>query len=272
MRFIVCGHPSRPPPLRTPLCPAGHLPTRGEIGCHYDRRQSPKLQKGCKRRGRLISPLEGEMSGRTEGGAKGHRAIRIYHYTCLIFATPGFSTVWPLKVGKDGRPQARSSSKLRATLRPSVRRFLFPPVPLLPEPHPEPAEGGSHSDQVQCSSRGLCAFYRHAGVIVPPGEPPGGTSPAMMPRQHHSGGAGSSPRNHRHDRCSRWEELTGIMEEGRKAWIKGEKKNAESAKIGGFRRLTGAILSTFGGRPTTSSSPTLSASFSSRGREWRRFH
>jgi hypothetical protein len=38
---------------------------------------------------------------------------------------------------------------------------------------------GSHSKQVRCSSRGLCTFYRHAGVIVPPGEPPDGTSPAV---------------------------------------------------------------------------------------------
>jgi hypothetical protein len=35
------------------------------------------------------------------------------------------------------------------------------------------------------------------------------------------------------------------MEEGRNAWIKGEKKNAKNAEISGFRRLTGANLSTF---------------------------
>ncbi len=103
---------------------------------------------------------------------------------------------------------------------------------------------GSHSEQVRCSSRGLCAFYRHAGVIVPPGEPPDGTSPAMMPRQHHGGGAGSSPRNHRHDRCSRWEELTGIMEEGKRAWRERAQKIAGSAEIGGFGRQPGAGLST----------------------------
>ena len=46
-------------------------PTRGEIGCHLG--VSPILQRcriGTKRRRLLISPLVGEMSGRTEGGAK----------------------------------------------------------------------------------------------------------------------------------------------------------------------------------------------------------
>jgi hypothetical protein len=89
---------------------------------------------------------------------------------------------------------------------------------------------GSHSEQVRCSSRGLCTFYRHAGVIVPPGEPPGGTSPAAMPRRHHGGGAGSSPRNHRHDRCSRWEELTGSMEEGQEAWRKTREEKCQKRK------------------------------------------
>jgi hypothetical protein len=45
----------------TPLCPAGHLPLKGG-----DRLSLRLLRK----RGRLISPLEGEMSGRTEGGAR----------------------------------------------------------------------------------------------------------------------------------------------------------------------------------------------------------
>ena len=53
----------------TPLCPAGHLPLKGGdwqlqpwrfIVGPGDWRKSPQ---------RRISPLEGEMSGRTEGGA-----------------------------------------------------------------------------------------------------------------------------------------------------------------------------------------------------------
>jgi hypothetical protein len=143
-------------------------------------------------------PLEGEMSGRTEGGAKGRRTIRICHRTCSTLATlpsgPGHCSV-----GKRGARPCLPNIKTCATLAPRWR-FLFPPVSLLPK---------------RSSASGLCAFYRHAGVIVPPGEPPDGTSPAMMPRRHHGGGAGSSPRNHRHDRCSRWEELATIMDEGR---------------------------------------------------------
>ncbi|PSJ56741.1 hypothetical protein C7I84_19750 [Mesorhizobium ephedrae] len=61
--------------LRTPLCPAGHLPRKGgDWQLH-----SPRFfSNACDRRnqsGRPISPLAGEMSGpfdklRTEGGAK----------------------------------------------------------------------------------------------------------------------------------------------------------------------------------------------------------
>ncbi|TPN91322.1 precorrin-3B synthase, partial [Mesorhizobium sp. B1-1-5] len=45
-------------------------PTGGEIGRHRGFRQSPTLQTGRRRPRRPISPLVGEMSGRTEGGAK----------------------------------------------------------------------------------------------------------------------------------------------------------------------------------------------------------
>src|SRR5690606_2586197 len=54
-----------------PLCPAGHLPHEGGdwlmqmislIAGVANKTMSPKL---------LIAPLVGEMSGRTEGGAKG---------------------------------------------------------------------------------------------------------------------------------------------------------------------------------------------------------
>ncbi|RWN64328.1 MAG: lytic murein transglycosylase [Mesorhizobium sp.] len=51
-----------------PLCPAGHLPTRGKISRH----QRPWPIFGVARREPVsklaISPLVGEMSGRTEGG------------------------------------------------------------------------------------------------------------------------------------------------------------------------------------------------------------
>ncbi|ECI7685962.1 lytic murein transglycosylase [Salmonella enterica subsp. enterica] len=52
----------------TPLCPAGHLPLKGgdrspvAISPVFNGAEGPRWIK-C-----LISPLEGEMSGRTEGG------------------------------------------------------------------------------------------------------------------------------------------------------------------------------------------------------------
>ncbi|ARP62320.1 hypothetical protein A9K65_002150 [Mesorhizobium sp. WSM1497] len=54
----------------TPLCPAGHLPLKGGDW------QLRSLQSSCDAEGwrkpsqHPISPLEGEMSGRTEGGAQ----------------------------------------------------------------------------------------------------------------------------------------------------------------------------------------------------------
>jgi hypothetical protein len=59
-----------------PLWPAGHLPHKGGD------RQLRSLRSFCnwgdwrKAKRRLISPLVGEISGRTEGGAKGRCALR----------------------------------------------------------------------------------------------------------------------------------------------------------------------------------------------------
>jgi len=62
-------------PLITPLCPAGHLPLKGGD------RLSPLLPPSIIGAGFMleqaagtISPLEGEMPGRAEGGA---RSIRL---------------------------------------------------------------------------------------------------------------------------------------------------------------------------------------------------
>ncbi|RWD96296.1 MAG: hypothetical protein EOS40_33475 [Mesorhizobium sp.] len=59
--------------LRAPLCPAGHLPLKG--GDQMSRGLSP-ISNGARRSEAPklpISPLEGEMSGRTEGGASRRR-------------------------------------------------------------------------------------------------------------------------------------------------------------------------------------------------------
>ena len=151
---------------------------------------------------------------------------------------------WMGKTG--GRRLAHLANYVRPCGRPSgdfcSRLFRCSPSLALNLPK------GSHSGQVQRSSRGLCASFRHAGVIVPPGEPLGRTSPAAMPRQHRSGGAGSSPRNHRHDRCSRSEELTGSMDQGKGAWRKTRKENTESQEEYGSGGTSGANLSTLSPR------------------------
>ncbi|RWO85717.1 MAG: hypothetical protein EOQ95_23740 [Mesorhizobium sp.] len=57
------------PSQATPLWPAGHLPLKG--GDWQFRRRLLPVPVGNWRKpsGNPISPLEGEMSGRTEGGA-----------------------------------------------------------------------------------------------------------------------------------------------------------------------------------------------------------
>ncbi|RWN56742.1 MAG: lytic murein transglycosylase [Mesorhizobium sp.] len=59
----------------TPLWPAGHLPLKG--GDLPSRLISPiSTAAGWAMRPELpISPLEGEMSGRTEGGERRHRVV-----------------------------------------------------------------------------------------------------------------------------------------------------------------------------------------------------
>ncbi|TPM27547.1 lytic murein transglycosylase [Mesorhizobium sp. B2-3-5] len=54
---------------RAPLCPAGHLPHKGEIGRYCGLRQFSTLQKKSRRPSCQSPHLGGEMSGRTEGGA-----------------------------------------------------------------------------------------------------------------------------------------------------------------------------------------------------------
>ncbi|TPL91318.1 hypothetical protein FJ948_17110 [Mesorhizobium sp. B2-3-12] len=59
----------RKPARGAPLCPAGHLPHEG--GDWMSRRLSPlsKVERDAPALKLPISPLVGEMSGRTEGGA-----------------------------------------------------------------------------------------------------------------------------------------------------------------------------------------------------------
>ncbi|CCV10281.1 conserved hypothetical protein [Mesorhizobium sp. STM 4661] len=55
--------------LRAPLCPAGHLPHEGGDWNSAADAVFAALKNLLKRGRHLISPLVGEMSGRTEGGA-----------------------------------------------------------------------------------------------------------------------------------------------------------------------------------------------------------
>jgi len=61
----------------TPLCPAGHLPLKG--GDWLPRLLSPIVDVARElpvQAAGVISPLEGEMAGRPEGGAKGRPLLQ----------------------------------------------------------------------------------------------------------------------------------------------------------------------------------------------------
>ncbi|RWK56208.1 MAG: lytic murein transglycosylase [Mesorhizobium sp.] len=55
--------------MNTPLWPAGHLPLKGGDRQPYRRHLPFNLENRATAATRLISPLEGEMAGRPEGGA-----------------------------------------------------------------------------------------------------------------------------------------------------------------------------------------------------------
>ncbi|RUX29246.1 hypothetical protein EOA13_14250 [Mesorhizobium sp. M7A.F.Ca.US.011.01.1.1] len=55
--------------LRTPLCPAGHLPRKGGDRMSFRLSLTSNVAGWAAISKLPISPLAGEMSGRTEGGA-----------------------------------------------------------------------------------------------------------------------------------------------------------------------------------------------------------
>jgi len=57
----------------TPLCPAGHLPLKGGDRTAAWAVPSFDIPNVARHLKPLISPLEGEMSGRAEGGVLGRR-------------------------------------------------------------------------------------------------------------------------------------------------------------------------------------------------------
>ena len=71
----------------TPLCPAGHLPLKGgDRQLRYDR-QFGNVGVWRKQKCQPISPLEGEMSGRTERGVHTHPFLATFFgFDALAFS------------------------------------------------------------------------------------------------------------------------------------------------------------------------------------------
>jgi hypothetical protein len=158
----------------------------------------------------------------------------------LLFATlpsgPGCCQRTDLqgrRSGKTGGRRLAHLSNLRASSRPPAgdfcSRLLAAPRQYLASAL---ATAATALSEIQAGP--VCALSPHAGVIMPPGKPDGGSSPASRLRLPRGGGAGPSPRNHRHDRCSRREELTRIMTQRRKAWRKGSEESLTMQESEGF--------------------------------------
>ena len=96
-----------------PLCPAGHLPHMG--GDRQFRRlaQSCNVDDWRKPSGRPISPPVGEMSGRTEGGAKERKPFiyQVFLTACRLPAPPSPHRWYPnaLPRGSAGRSSPRNA-------------------------------------------------------------------------------------------------------------------------------------------------------------------
>jgi len=78
-------------PSHPPLSCRTSPPQGGRLaGIAASANRQSRRNKGSRRRGRLISTLEGEMSGRTEGGAKRRKPFRIQHTARSALATLPF--------------------------------------------------------------------------------------------------------------------------------------------------------------------------------------
>ena len=76
----------------TPLCPAGHLPLKGGDRSAARFRPSQRLRMKRQKGLLLISPLEGEMPGRAEGG-KPHAPPSTMNRTTSRKSTPSYESV-----------------------------------------------------------------------------------------------------------------------------------------------------------------------------------
>jgi hypothetical protein len=69
------GHDLADVPGATPLYPAGHLPLKGGDRLVVTPRPSRTSRLERRQHAQPISPLEGEMPGRAEGGSRTHQTL-----------------------------------------------------------------------------------------------------------------------------------------------------------------------------------------------------
>ena len=130
-------------------------PTRGEIGLHRRLRQSPTLQGKAPAAKLPISPLVGEMSGRTEGGAVERRAevARLCRYS------PSLSHSSPPPPSPTPPTVATSCSSPPATTSPAARS---------PSPSASSCWPCCRRTRSTASGAGACRFSPSTTARAPP--------------------------------------------------------------------------------------------------------
>jgi CO/xanthine dehydrogenase Mo-binding subunit/aerobic-type carbon monoxide dehydrogenase small subunit (CoxS/CutS family) len=133
-------------------------PTRGEIGFHSGRRQSPALEIEAVADDSVISPLVGEMSGRTEGGAKGpsrpNRKLVAPDGLDLRLPAAGHA-VGASPVRLDGVPKVSGTDRFGADERPADALSVL----VIRSPHWHASFGFGDLDAFVRDRPGIIAIY-----------------------------------------------------------------------------------------------------------------
>jgi glycine oxidase len=165
---IVCAESALPPSALP-----GISPSRGEIDSWQPLAQSSMFRSGQGERPQPISPLEGEMSGRTEGGAAPRTTLTFSH-AFIAAGTASFPILesllppLPKPLGQGVKGQA---ALLRADLDPALPMAFLDGLYIVPHGNDHVAVGStsenSYADPLTTDAQ-LDAVIDKARALVPP--------------------------------------------------------------------------------------------------------
>jgi len=146
-------------------------PSRGEIGFHSSRHQSPALEIGAVANDSVISPLEGKMSGRTEGGVKEQWRSNVSADTLDLRLPAVGHAVGASPIRLDGIPKVSGTDRFGADERPAGALSVL----VIRSPHWHASFSFGDLDRFVRDHPGVVAIYTAAdipgrncfGVIAP---------------------------------------------------------------------------------------------------------